>query len=412
MYQNLGYPILEKIFPRAGETYVTVELPDAVAMILALLFVTATFFLPSPTPLDAAGPGTPDPVQPQLVAAQSFSSVLVGVQERLQDGHLLNFTSDPPTILDENETEPQVENSTPPAIEYDDDELVRLVEDNSVSLMLLSLQNMYALYAWDEKLAQESGAELQKFAAPLLGESAGLDLSDDGKSLKASFTAALESYEAAGRMLQGDTHLNSTVVDGALEANRQGSDHLREAFGYLQHPVLDAPDEIAAITLSLPPVSDESASWGELGLMQRYVYEDHYCANDISLMLESARSISVFHLLDGEGSMVTAEPGRMFLLVEVKVTNLGHKGDNRVYTIQTPALQDFTLRYRGTTYAPMTLPSGTSLGEPYAAVTLNRHEVKKGYIVFNVPVALTLDESSVQVKLDGASPVWVLGKTP
>ncbi|MCT8338325.1 DUF4352 domain-containing protein [Methanoculleus sp. Afa-1] len=388
------------------------DLPDAVTTILALLFVTATFFLPPPTPLDATGPGTPDPVQPQPVAAQNLSSVLVGVQERLQDGHLLNFTSGSPTILDENETEPQVENSTPDVIEYDDDELVRLVEDNSVSLMLLSLQNMYALYAWDEKLAQESGAELQKFAAILLGESAGLDLSDDGESLKASFTAALELYEAAGRMLQGDTPLNSTIVDGAFEANRQGSNHLREAFGYLQHPVLDAPEEIVAVTLSLPPVSAGSASWEELALMQRYVYEDRYRANDISLMLESARFIRVFHMLDGQGNMVAAEPGRMFLLVEVKVTNLGHKGDNRVYTIRTPALKDFTLRYRGTTYAPMTLAPGTSLGEPYAAATLNRYEVKKGYVVFDVPMALTLDESSVQVKLDGASPVWALGKTP
>ncbi|MDV4343573.1 hypothetical protein HL657_10415 [Methanoculleus sp. YWC-01] len=387
------------------------DLPDAVTMILALMFFTAILFIPSPTPLDAAGPDTPDPGQPQPVAAQNLSSVLTGVEERLQDGHLLNFTPGSPAIPDESETAPQAENSTPPVVEYDDDELVQLVEENSASLMLLSLQNTYALYAWDEKLAKESAAELLTFAAGLLRQSAALDVSDDGEALKTSFITALESYEAAGRMLQGNTPLNSTMVDNALEANWQGSNHLREAFGYLQRPALKAPAEIVAINLSLPPISAGSESGEELALMQRYVYEDRTRANDISLMLESARSISVFYLFDGKGSLVTAEPGRMFLLVKVKATNLGHKGDSRVYTIRTPDPRDFTLRYRGTTYSPITLAPETSLGEPYAAVRLNRYEVKTGYIVFDVPVSLTLDECTIQVKLDGASPVWALGKT-
>jgi len=39
--------------------------------------------------------------------------------------------------------------------------------------------------------------------------------------------------------------------------------------------------------------------------------------------------------------------GRMFLLVTVKSTNLGHKGDSDLYTIVTPDRSAFTLQYQG-----------------------------------------------------------------
>lgn len=381
-------------------------------MILALLTFTAILFSPSPVPPEAAGSGTPDGGQP--AAARNISCILDGALERLQSGHL-NLTPGPmpgtagsPTIPGENETS---ENSTVPAPDYDDDELVRLVEENSVSLMLLSVQNTYALYAWDEKLAKESAATLRTFAMSLLKDSTALDVSGDREVLKTSFILALESYRAAGETLQGNAPLNRTIVDTALEGNRRGSNHLGEAFGYLQRPVLKAPEEIVTTSLSLPRLYAESASGEELALLQRYIYEDRNRANDISLILESARSTGLFHFVDGSEKVVLAEPGRMFLLVKVKVTNLAHKSESRVYTIRTPAPRDFTLRYRGTTYSPIMLAPGTSLGEPYAASTLGRHEAKAGYIVFDVPEALTPGECSLQVDLGSASPVWALGKT-
>ncbi|KUK63136.1 MAG: Uncharacterized protein XD82_0521 [Methanoculleus marisnigri] len=150
-------------------------------MILALLTFTAILFSPSPAPPEAAGSGTPDGGQP--AAARNISCLLGGALERLQSGHPLNLTPGPlpgtagsPTLPDENETS---ENSTVPVPDYDDDELVRLVEENSVSLMLLSVQNTYALYAWDEQLAKESGATLQAFAIGLLKDSTALDVSGE-----------------------------------------------------------------------------------------------------------------------------------------------------------------------------------------------------------------------------------------
>jgi len=381
-------------------------------MILALVIVTSTLFCPSPD----AGSGTPDPGEPQPAAARNLSVVVAGVDERLQGGYLLNLTpgsvpgtSGSPAVPEENQTALEAENSTVIVPDYDDEELARLVEENSVSLMLLSVQNAYALYAWDEAPARESAAALCTLARDLLKESARLEVSDDGQGLKSSFTHALESYTAVGETLQGTAPLNRTTVDAALEANRQGSDHLRDAFERLQDSMLAAPEEIVAADLSL---SRASVPEDALPLLQRYVYEDRTGANDISLMLESVRSTGVYYILSGGREAVVAEPGRTFLLVQVKATNLGHKGESRTYTIRTPELRAFTLQYRGTTYAPVTLAPGTSLGEPYTATRLDRYGVKTGYIVFDVPEALNLDECTIRVTLDGgASPVWAPGKS-
>ncbi|WP_317065322.1 DUF4352 domain-containing protein [Methanoculleus caldifontis] len=380
-------------------------------MILALLVFTSFLFSPSPT---AAGSVPADPAHPQPVVVRNLSSVLAGVEERIGSGHPLSATpgtvpADGPAVPGGNESAGQDENTTPPAPEYDDDELVRLVSENSVSLMLLSVQNAYALYAWDEKPARESAAALRASATGLLKRAGALRVSDDAGDLSESFTLALTSYVAAAEALQGTTPLNRTMVDAALDANRQGSNYLRDASEHLESREFEAPGEIVAVNLSLPR---PSASGDELVLFQRYNYEDRYRANDISLMLESVRGTGMYHFLDKSGEAVTAEAGRIFLLVKVRATNLGHKGENRIYTIRSPDIREFTLYYRGTAYAPVKLASGTSLGEPYAAATLGRYESKTGYIVFDVPAAIPIDECFVRVNLGSSgSPVWALGRT-
>ena len=62
----------------------------------------------------------------------------------------------------------------------------------------------------------------------------------------------------------------------------------------------------------------------------------------------------------------------MFLLVVVKSTNLGHRGDTDIYAIETPGRSAFTLEYRGTTFAPLALPAFTSLGESFDQKRLER----------------------------------------
>lgn len=395
---------------------------DAVATILALIIFTGILFCPSPTPasLNGTEPDTVSPWSPQPAAAGNLFSLLTGVEDRLLTGHPLSLTPVPlqevaenTTIPGGNETAGQTENKTPVVPDYDDDDLISLVENKSVSLMLLSMQNSHALYTWDEMSVKESAAPLQAFSTEVLADLTPLNVSNDLEEVKSVFGCALESYAAAGRMVQGDAPLNRTQVDTALEKNHQGSLHLSAAFAGLHPPVLHIPGEIVEVDLSAlqsrvaPPRGE-----GELVLLQRYIYEDRGRANDISLMLESAEEVSAYYLLDGSGEAVVTAPGRTFLLVKVRATNLGHKGDNRVYKIRTPGINAFTLHCRETTYSPVNLVPGTSLGEPYGAATLDRYERKVGYIVFDVPEALNLDDCYVRVEIDGEdSPTWALGKT-
>jgi len=353
------------------------------------------------------------PVSPEPTGPQGLATVLTGLNERVLSGNSINLT--PLTmpemtagliVPDENETANLDENSTQVTPEYDDDELIGLVENSSVSLMLLAMQNAHALYAWDEKTAREHAATLQGFARSALKESAGFSVSTGMEETKTSYTLALESYLAYADIVLQNDRLNATLVDTAFQELERGSGYLREALDGIDRQTLRVPAEVVDINLSIAQPSTVPADM--LTLMQRYVYDDRIGANEISIMLISADIIHAYYL---NGEEIAAEPGRAFLVVEVKVMNLGHKGERRIYTIRTPEVSAFTLYYRGTTYSPIKLVRGTTLGEPYAGVTLDRYEKKHGYIVFDVPDAINLSECFIRVNLgEAGSPIWALGK--
>lgn len=353
------------------------------------------------------------PVSPEPTGPQGLATVLTGLNERVLSGNPINLTplTMPETtawliVPDENETANQDENSTQVTPEYDDDELIGLVANSSVSLMLLAMQNAHALYAWDEKTARDHAATLQGFARSALKESAGFSVSTGMEETKTSYTLALESYVAYADIVLQNDRLNATLVDTAFQELERGSGYLREALDGIDRQTLRVPAEVVDINLSVAQPSTVPAD--TLTLMQRYVYDDRIGANEISIMLISADLIHEYYL---NGEEIAAEPGRAFLLVEVKVMNLGHKGERRIYTIRTPEVSAFTLYYRGTTYSPIKLVHGTTLGEPYSGVTLDRYEKKHGYIVFDVPDAINLSECFIRVNLgEAGSPTWALGK--
>jgi hypothetical protein len=353
------------------------------------------------------------PVSPEPTGPQGLATVLTGLNERVLSGNPINLT--PLTmpemtawliVPDENETANQDENSTQVTPEYDDDELIGLVANSSVSLMLLAMQNAHALYAWDEKTAREHAATLQGFARSALKESAGFSVSTGMEETKTSYTLALESYVAYADIVLQNDRLNATLVDTAFQELERGSGYLREALDGIDRQTLRVPAEV--VDINLPVAQPSTVPADTLTLMQRYVYADRIGANEISIMLISADLIHEYYL---NGEEIAAEPGRAFLVVEVKVMNLGHKGERRIYTIRTPEVSAFTLYYRGTTYSPIKLVHGTTLGEPYAGVTLDRYEKKHGYIVFDVPDAINLSECFIRVNLgEAGSPTWALGK--
>lgn len=353
------------------------------------------------------------PVSPEPTGPQGLATVLTGLNERVLSGNPINLTplTMPETtawliVPDENETANQDENSTQVTPEYDDDELIGLVANSSVSLMLLAMQNAHALYAWDEKTAREHAATLQGFARSALKESAGFSVSTGMEETKTSYTLALESYVAYADIVLQNDRLNATLVDTAFQELERGSGYLREALDGIDRQTLRVPAEV--VDINLPVAQPSTVPADTLTLMQRYVYDDRIGANEISIMLISADLIHEYYL---NGEEIAAEPGRAFLVVEVKVMNLGHKGERRIYTIRTPEVSAFTLYYRGTTYSPIKLVHGTTLGEPYAGVTLDRYEKKHGYIVFDVPDAINLSECFIRVNLgEAGSPTWALGK--
>ncbi|WP_214084127.1 hypothetical protein [Methanoculleus sp.] len=394
------------------------DLADAVAMILALVVFAGLVVGPIVTQAspDVDDPATNQPEILQSTTPRNLSTVVIEIKDRLSTGRPLNTTTTPvpeaaaePVVPDGSETAQSDENITLTAPDYDDDELSALIETSSVSLMLLAVQNAYALYTWDEASAAKSAATLQGHSQDLLNDLAGLNIPDEQEDVKTAFTLALESYVTASETVQEDASINRTQINTALLELRRGSKYLREAFEDLDHPTPYVPQEITAVNLSVSRSYVDSTTGEELMLLQRYVYDDRNHANDISLILKSAREIHTYYLQDGQA--VVAEPGRAFLLVEVKVTNLGHKGDSRVYSIRTPEVSAFTLDYHGTAYTPIQLPSRTSLGESYCATTLERYGNKDGYIIFDVPEALALSDCTVEVNLgSGISPVWMLGR--
>jgi len=352
------------------------------------------------------------PVSPEPTGPQGLATVLTGLNERvLNPINLTPLTMPDMTagliVPDENETANLDENSTQVTPEYDDDELIGLVENSSVSLMLLAMQNAHALYAWDEKTARDHAATLQGFARSALKESAGFSVSTGMEETKTSYTLALESYVTYADIVLQNDRLNATLVDTAFQELERGSGYLREALDGIDRQTLRVPAEVVDTNLSVAQPSTVPAD--TLTLMQRYVYDDRIGANEISIMLISTDLIHAYYL---NGEEIAAEPGRAFLVVEVKVMNLGHKGERRIYKIRTPEVSAFTLCYRGTTYSPIKLVPGTTLGKPYAGVTLDRYEKEHGYIVFDVPDAINLSECFIRVNLgEAGSPVWTLGKT-
>ncbi|MFA5613690.1 MAG: hypothetical protein WC993_04400 [Methanoculleus sp.] len=385
-------------------------------MILALVAFTMIVFSPSPTPLDATD--SPDQATSQPLPRQDLYSVLTDAGERFIGGQPLNITPvvvpelvNEPAVPDENETSLD-EEDVAVVPDYDDDELFGLIENSSTSLMLLAVKVSHALYSWDERSVAVNAASLQAFAKETLRNAERLEVSEDRETMKAAFTSSLRAYVAASEAVQENNPLNTTRVDTALGGIQQGSIHLREAFEGLDHPVLHVPQEILEVDFSGSRTRTATDTGEELVLLQRYLYEDRYRANDISIMLAAATKVSTYWQYNEKTEMVVADQGRTFLLVEVRATNLGHKGDSRVYRIQTPAISAFTLHYRDNTYSPVKLTPRTSLGESYGAATLDRYEKKSGYIAFDVPEALSLNECYVQVNLgEGESPVWSLGKT-
>ncbi|WP_231476568.1 hypothetical protein [Methanoculleus sp. MH98A] len=302
---------------------------------------------------------------------------------------------------------------------YDDERLAGLVETTSIRLMRLSMEHAHALYLQDADAAATAADDLHAFSVRLLREVEPLQVSPERQPFKDEFVRSLEAYSLASSKLLGSTDPGEDAVPAAFSDLAAASENLetvsREA-GEIQSraPMVNvaagAPGTPAGTgPVVMPPPQKV------LHLLERHTYDDPGGENMVSVLAESTRTATAYREVPGNESTPTVEAGegRMFLLVAVKSTNLGHKGDSDLYTIETPARDAFVLDYEGTTFAPLTVPPFTTLGESFDKKPLERYESLKGYLYFDVPETLEASGATLRADLGYAgTPTWRLDEVP
>jgi hypothetical protein len=303
--------------------------------------------------------------------------------------------------------------------EYDDERLARLINTAGISLMRLSMEHAHALYLQDTDAAAVAADDLHALSIRLLGEVQPLQVSPEQQPVKDEFIRSLSAYSTASERLLGTNDTGEDAVPAALSdlaAASQGIEAVSQQAVDVQpanhgvpvsyaSTVMTADAETPVVRTALPA---ESLLTGE-----RYTYDDQQGENMISLLADSTRTVTSYETTDANESTVKNEAGagRTFLLVVVKSTNLGHKGDSDLYTIETPGRDAFTLEYQGTTYRPLEVSSFTSLGESFDRKPLERYDSLKGYLYFDVPETLNVSETTLRADLGYAgTPVWDLGR--
>ncbi|RXE55488.1 hypothetical protein ABH15_12260 [Methanoculleus taiwanensis] len=309
--------------------------------------------------------------------------------------------------------------ATPPSVgetsyddAYADEMLLSLIAESGVPLMISAVQCMYAEHGNDTVSLNKGGAEMYSLAVDARDKAALLTVSTGMEPVRADFMRALEDFIEAGSVLKETGIGNASATDAAFVQITEGCSYLRTALqGPGQEAMIVAAASGSRLQAGSMPYQDVStASRDALPLLERFSYDDPEGENMLSFMAESTGKVrSYTYTRDEEKVAVTAGLGRQFLLVVVKATNVGHKGDGDLYEADTPDLAAVTLHHRTDVYSPVALPPTTSLGESYAGARLERYESKKSFLLFDVPATLNVSEARLQV--DFGSPgiaVWSL----
>ncbi|NLB00268.1 MAG: hypothetical protein GX837_04785 [Methanomicrobiales archaeon] len=360
---------------------------------------------------------SPEPSGDPVLPVNGTSDVVSILQDDAADLSEENTTSITLTSP-ENETETAL-----PAVteSYDDERLAGLVDTASIRLMRLSMEHAHALYLQDEDAAAIAADDLYAFSVRLLNEVQPLRVSPERQPFKDEFVRSLEAYSRASSKLLSPADAGEDAVPAAFSDMAAASENLeavsREA-GEIQSgslrtatttntPLAARATGILAGTgpIVVPPSGEA------LRLLERHAYDDPAGENMASILVEFTRTAKAYQEVPGTRSTPTIEAGegRVFLLVAVKSTNLGHKGDSDLYVIETPARSAFTLEYGEAMFTPLDVPPFTTLGESFNGKQLERYESLKGYLYFDVPDTFEVAGATLRADLGYAgTPVWRL----
>ncbi|MDV2482256.1 DUF4352 domain-containing protein [Methanoculleus sp. Wushi-C6] len=291
----------------------------------------------------------------------------------------------------------------------DEERLELLIAGASVPLLELSVEQVHALHTRDDAALQERAADLQALTASLYAGAAALEVSPGSEPARSHFIAALDEFAAAGALLGGGIPADRNVTDDALGRLATGTAHLSEALQDCRHLPTDGPDALpvlASLDEEPAPLFPDALQSGE-----RFCYDDARKENSASLIVGPLTRSRTFQTSGTKPVQYTAESGKTYLLVTVRATHLGHRGNGINTRIQTPAESTFILHYDAGTYRPLASPGPTNKGASYSRVALGRGESVAGYLFFEVPEDLDPARAYLQATIGTESPVWLLGRS-
>ncbi|MGB4052552.1 MAG: hypothetical protein WBK56_09935 [Methanoculleus sp.] len=285
----------------------------------------------------------------------------------------------------------------------DDERLEALIAKTGVPLLDLAAGEIYSAHTRDDTALRSQATRICSLAGDARRDALALDVSPEFAPAHADFITALDEFIAVGTLLGGNTPINQSMVDGAMDRLTLGAEHLSGAMRGCRPPeTRPTPTEHA--------VEPAPAFPNALQIGERFCYDDGNRANMGSLIVVRTRTFSSFYTTGIHPQTYAAKPGESFLLIAVKVTHLGHKGDGTNTRLQAPRESAFTLHHAGATYRPMAPPGPTNQGESYSGRSLERHDSMDGYLFFEVPENFDPALAYLEVSIGSSRPVWHLGE--
>ncbi|MCK9278796.1 MAG: hypothetical protein M0P22_12000 [Methanoculleus sp.] len=289
----------------------------------------------------------------------------------------------------------------------DDERLESLIAGAGIPLLEASVEQICSVHTRDDAALMSRAADMSSLVDGYRAEAAALEVSPDMAPAYTHFIAALDEFAAAGTLIGGNTPLNRSVTEDALGHLALGTGRLSDALQDCNRPPAASPNAVPVL-MSL----DEEPAPGFPDALQsgeRFCYDDARKENSASLVAGPVTWSHAFHTSGTKPVQHEAASGKFFLLVTVKATHLGHKGDGVNTRIQMPAESAFVLHYGAEAYRPLPSPGPTNQGGSYSRVALGRGESLVGYLFFEVPEDLDLSRAYLQVSVGKDSPVWLLG---
>lgn len=288
-------------------------------------------------------------------------------------------------------------------LESDDERLESLIARTSVPLLEHVVGQIYSMHAHDDAALRDRAVVISSLAGSARADAVALEVSPRITSAHADFITALDEFIAAGSLLDGSVPLDQSITDEALSHLALGTERLSDAMQECNCSPVDTPGTLTNLAVAPVPVFPDALQNGE-----RFCYDDTRGQNSASLIVGQVRTIHSFQTIGLKPKKYTAKPGESFLLVTIKATHLGHRGDGTNDRLRIPGESAFTLHYLGETYRPMKTPGPTNQGESYSGIALGRHESVEGFLFFEVPENLDLSFTYLEASIGGDRPVWLL----